>query len=70
MVAVCRAYADGERQTGLGARRSAGGYTVSANIDLAPTDADTTEVTVVLVVPVKDDGEPTTDAPPDLACLE
>lgn len=70
VVAVCRVYADGERQTGLGARRSAGRYTVSANIDLAPTDADTTEVSVVLVVPVKDDGERTTDAPPDLACLE
>lgn len=70
VVAVCRVYADGLRQIGLGARRSANGYTVSASIDLVPTAVDTTRVSVNLFVPIEDDGEPTTDAPPDLACLE
>jgi len=70
VVAVCRVYADGLRQIGLGARRSANGYTVSASIDFVPADADTTRVSVTLFVPVDGDGEPTTAAPPDLACLE
>lgn len=70
VVAVCRVYADGLRQIGLGARRSANGYTVSASIDLVPADADTTRVSVTLFVPVDGDGEPTTAVPPDLACLE
>jgi phage major head subunit gpT-like protein len=70
VVAVCRVNADGLRQIGLGARRSANGYTVSASIELVPADADTTRVSVTLFVPVDGDGEPTTAAPPDLACLE
>jgi hypothetical protein len=69
VTAVCRSYADGGIEIGLGARRSAGDRAVSASIEIVPTGPNTSHVLVTLVAPVADDGEAPTDGPPDLDCL-